>query len=92
MQVELSHHTFHAFVVEPFGKAFTYKAFGHPLGAVGPMILLLDASDGLRELLVLLVLLVLMALPEVVGAGTQSKEFKTSSERDSKSSAFANRS
>ena len=92
MQIELAHDTFHTFVVEPFGKPFTYKAFGHSLGAVGPMILLLNASDGFRKLFVFLVLLVLMTLPEVVSAGTQSELFKTSSERDSKSSAFANRS
>ena len=56
------------------------------------MILLLDAPDGFRELSVLPVLIILMALPEVVGAGAQSERFKASSERDPKSSAFANRS
>ena len=92
MQVELAHDTFHTFVVQFLCESFTYKPFCHSLGPVGPMILLLGTSDGLRELLVLLVLLVLMALPEVVGAGAQSEYFKASSERDSKSSAFANRS
>ena len=92
MQVELSHHPFHALVVQSLCKSFADKPFGHSLGPVGPMILLLDTPDGFRELLVSLVLIVLMTLPEVVGAGAQSEYFKASSERDSKSSAFANRS
>ncbi len=79
-------------MVEFLCKPLIHKPFCHSLGPVGPPVLLLDASDGLRELLVFLVLVILMALPEVIGAGTQSKLFKTSFERDSKSSTFANRS